>query len=228
MAKKENATAVTLEPYASSSYSHAWNQMWKYPLELLCIFAISILLSIPTAWLSNSENHGYAENPMLGLFSFFYLILVYAPLEYGIAYAFLKSVRNEKLEIKDMFEVFQNYLNALLANILTGIIIFIGFIFLIVPGIVFACKLAFVPYLIVDEKMEAIAAVKKSWEMTKGHAGAVFLIGLIAIPISIAGLVCLGVGIIPAAIWIELSFAALFLAVGPKKKAKKTKSPTTT
>ena len=122
-----------------------------------------------------------------------------------------------------MFEVFQSYLNALLANILTGIIIFIGFVFLIVPGIVFACKLAFVPYLIVDEKMDAIAAVKKSWEMTKGHAGAVFLIGLIAMPISIAGLVCLGVGIIPAAIWIELAFAALFFAVSPKKKVKKTK-----
>lgn len=223
MAQKRKTETVNLEPYASSSYAYAWKQMWKYPLELLCIFAISILLSIPLAWLSGSEQNGYAENPMMSLFSFCYLILVYAPLEYGIGYAFLKAARNEKLEIKDMFEVFQNYGNAILANILTGFIIVCGFIFLIVPGVIFACKLAFVPYLVVDEKMDAITAVKKSWEMTKGHAGAVFLIGLIALPISIAGLICLGVGIVPAAIWIELAIAVLFFAVSPKKKAAKTK-----
>jgi len=225
MTQKTNTQTINLEPYASSSYSYAWKQMWKYPLELLCIFAILILLSIPLAWLGGSEEYSYTYNPMMRLFSLCYLILFYAPLKYGVDYAYLKAARNEKLEIKDMFEVFQNYGNAILANILTGFIIGCGFIFLVVPGIIFACKLAFVPYLIVDEKLDAIEAVKKSWEMTTGHAGAVFLIGLISIPISFAGFICLGVGIVPAAIWIDMALAALFFAVSPKPKKtpKKTK-----
>lgn len=66
--------------------------------------------------------------------------------------------------------------------------------------------------------MEAIEAVKESWRMTTGHALTVFLIGLVAIPIAIAGLIVLGVGIIPAIMWIELAFASLYHAVASKAK----------
>jgi hypothetical protein len=51
-----------------------------------------------------------------------------------------------------MFAAFNNYLNAVLAYLLVTVIIIIGFVLLIIPGIIFACKLAFVPYLIVDQK----------------------------------------------------------------------------
>jgi len=61
--------------------------------------------------------------------------------------------------------------------------------------------------------MEAIEAVKESWRMTGGYAWKVFLIGLLAIPISIAGLICFGVGIIFALMWIRLAFASLYHAV---------------
>ena len=43
-----------------------------------------------------------------------------------------------------------------MASLLVGVIVSIGFILLIVPGIVFACKLAFTPYLVVDRKMGVI------------------------------------------------------------------------
>jgi len=146
-----------------------------------------------------------------------YLVLVQWPVEYGVAFAALKAVRGEHLEVKDMFASFQNYANVVLANILTGLIIVIGIILLIIPGIIFACKLAFVPYLVVDKKMEAIEAVKESWRMTDGHALSVFLIGLLAIFVALAGLICLIVGIIPAIIWIELAFASLYHAVSTQK-----------
>ena len=117
-----------------------------------------------------------------------------------------------------MFEVFQNYWNAVLANLLVAVIIGIGFIFCIVPGIIFACRLAFTPYLVVERKMEVIKAVRGSWRMTKGHSWQVFLIGLFAIPISIAGLLCCGVGIIAAIIWIGLAFASLYHAVSMSRE----------
>jgi len=135
------------------------------------------------------------------------------PVDYGVSFANLRAARGDKLEIKDMFEAFKNYVNVVLANILAGAIIVIGLVLLIVPGIVFACKLAFVPYLVVDRKMEAIEAVKESWQMIGGYAWKIFLIGLLAIPISIAGLICFGVGIIFAVMWINLAFASLYHAV---------------
>ncbi len=99
------------------------------------------------------------------------------------------------------------------------VIVVIGFVLVIVPGIIFACKLAFTPYLVVDRKMEVIEAVQESWRMTNGHAGKVFLIGLLAIPIGIAGLICFGVGIIIAIMWVSLAHASLYYAVSSSGRA---------
>jgi len=150
---------------------------------------------------------------VLGILGFLYGILIAGPVDYGVSFAHLKAARGDKLEIKDMFEAFQNYWNAVLANILVGAIVIIGFMLLIIPGIIFGCKLAFTPYLVVDRKMEVLEAVKESWRMTNGHAWTVFLIGLLAIPICIAGLICFIVGIIPAVMWIRLTFASLYHSV---------------
>jgi uncharacterized membrane protein len=94
-----------------------------------------------------------------------------------------------------------------------SIIVCIGFVLIIIPGIIFACKLAFTPYLVVDRKMDVIEAVKTSWRMTNGHAWKVFLIGLLGIPIAIAGLICFGVGVIIAGMWINLAIASLYHSV---------------
>ena len=67
--------------------------------------------------------------------------------------------------------------------------------------------------------MEVIEAVKESWLMTNGHAWKVFLIGLLGFFISIAGLICFGVGIIVAIMWITLAFASLYHAVVLSREA---------
>jgi len=156
---------------------------------------------------------------VLGFLGVVYGILVNGPVDYGISFAYLKAARKDKLEIKDMFEAFNNYWNAVLASLLVFVIIVIGLVLLIVPGIIFACKLAFTPYLVVDRKMEVIAAIKESWRMTGGYAWKVFLIGLLAIPIGIAGLICFGVGIIISIMWVTLAFACLYHVVDVSKEA---------
>jgi uncharacterized membrane protein len=151
-----------------------------------------------------------------GFFGWLYSIFVVSPVGYGVSYAYLKAARGDKLEIRHMFDVFNNYWNAVLAALLVAIIIFIGFILLIIPGIIFACKLAFTPYLIVDRKMEVMEAIKSSWNMTNGHAWKVFLIGLLAIPIFIAGLICFGVGVIISIMWVSMALASLYYSVSLK------------
>ena len=141
------------------------------------------------------------------------------PIGFGMAFAYLRAARDEPVKVKDMFEGFRNYWNVVLASLLVGVIVVIGFVFLIVPGIIFACKLAFTPYLVVDRKMALIEAIQESWRMTGGHAWNIFLIGLLAIPICIAGLICFGVGIILAIMWVTLAFASLYHAVSSSSKA---------
>ncbi len=119
-----------------------------------------------------------------------------------------------------MFAAFKNYWNAVAATILVDIIVVIGFILLIVPGIIFACKLAFVPYLVVDRKMGVMKAIDESWHMTNGHAGKVFLIGLLAIPIFLAGFICLIVGVIISFMWVNMALASLYHAVSKQRESQ--------
>jgi uncharacterized membrane protein len=170
--------------------------------------------------MSSTAEEMECAGAMLGFMALVYGLLLINPLEYGLDFAHLKAARGDRLEIKDLFAVFQNYWPAVLANLLVGLIIGIGIILLIVPGIIFACKLAFVPYLVVDRKMQTIDAIKKSWEMTRGHAGTVFLMGLLAVPIVLLGLICLVVGVIPAAMWIQTAFASLYHAVSLEEESR--------
>lgn len=211
-------SSVGWSPGVGSSYANGWGKLWKYFLELFLIGLVGVIIGVPAGMGGWVQNAG-AGAGMLVFLGIVYGILIVNPVDYGVAFAHLKAARGDKLEIRDMFDSFQNYLNAVLANLLVGVIVGIGFVLVIIPGIIFACKLAFVPYLVVDRKMEVIGAIKESWRMTNGYAWSVFGMGLLAIPIFIAGLICLGVGVIPAVMWIRLAFASLYHAVSVSGEA---------
>jgi uncharacterized membrane protein len=200
-----------IAPDVGSAYGHGWRIMWAFFLELLAITIVAAVISGPSWWWSR-ENMDIAISVQQPL-SFIFSILVVGPLEFGVAFASLKAVRSDRPKIVDMFEGFRTYWNAVAASILLHVIIVIGFIILIVPGIIFACKLAFVPYLVVERKMDAIDAIRESWRLTRGHAMKVFLVYLVAIPVALAGLLALGVGVIISIIWIRLAVATLYHAV---------------
>ena len=208
-------TKASFEPTIGDSYNHGWKSLWKKFLELflggLIILLFAIPINILSIWIDD-----YSFTGAIGfyiLFSLGYSIFILQPLQYGMFYMYLKAVRNEKVEISDLFAAKENYMNVVLASILVNFIIVIGIFLLIIPGIVFACKLAFVPYLVIDKKMDAIEAMKKSWDMTEGYAMNIFAMGILAIFISIGGLIAFVVGVIIAAMWIYASFASIYYSV---------------
>lgn len=216
--KKENTTDLIIIPLPNvgSVYSFGWDKFKKFFLDLFLITIIVGVVWIPLAMMKSLDGGETAGVVLLNIFGLVYWLLLYDPIDYGSAFVFLKAVRNEQFEVKDIFSAFENterYLNVVLAEILKSAIILIGVFLLIVPGIIFACKLAFVKYLVLDRKMDPVGAVKESWNMTRGYSGKIFLIGLLAVPIGIAGLICFGVGIIPAIMWIRCAFASMYYSV---------------
>jgi uncharacterized membrane protein len=197
---QSSATPGTnLIPEVISAYGHAWKKLWKPFWILLLIQIIIFAISSVYSWI-----------PFLGgIISFF----ITFPLNYGMQYAYLKGTRGQQVEIADMFTAFKNYGNVLLAALLSAIFVVIGFIFLIIPGIFIACKLAFVPFIVMDKKVPFMDAIKMSWQMTGGFGWQVFLVYLLAIPVLIAGFICLGVGAIVASMWISMALASLYYAV---------------
>lgn len=200
------------------NYSKGWKLSFTVFVELIVITLVYAVIQIPTNAVRMNPDHFEWYLVPVALLGIAYAVFIAAPIGMSASWVFLKAVRREKVEIKDMFSVFErNYWNAVIAGLVKGIIIVLGFVMLIVPGIIFACRLAFVSYLIVDKKMEALEALKASWAMTKGHGWTVFGMAMLAIPIFIAGLLALFVGVFVAAMWVSASFAVLYHSVYVKE-----------
>jgi uncharacterized membrane protein len=203
---------------AGDNYSKGWKLSFTFFVELIVVTLVYAVLQIPTNMIRITDDHFEFWMIPIALLAMAYAVFLAGPIGMSADWVFLKAVRREKIEIKDMFSVFErNYWNAVLAGLIKAIIIIIGFVMLIVPGIIFACRLAFVNYLIIDEKMEALDALKASWAMTKGHGWTIFGMALLAFLIIIAGLIMLIFGVFISAMWITASFAVLYYSVYRKE-----------
>jgi uncharacterized membrane protein len=206
------------EPSVSGVFGHSWEILKRNIPELILLLFVQILLSVPMGFTSMFFNMQYVGTFTTGLFNVIYGVLVLMPVSYGSSWVYLKAVRGESFRVQDIFFAYQSFGNILLANILVFLIVGAGFMMLIVPGIIFACKLSFVPYLVMDEKMEAVDAVRKSWNMTRGYTGTIFLMGIVSFFVALGGLICFIIGVFPATIWISLAFAAIYMVVSGKAK----------
>ena len=83
-------------------------------------------------------------------------------------------------------------------TIVSLLIILIGLVLLIVPGIIAMIALMFTSYLVVDRSLQPIEAIKESARITKGNRMELFLFVLAIIGISILGILCFVVGILVA------------------------------
>ena len=214
---ESNNTFVS-DTSTGDNYSKGWKLIFTTFIELLVVTLVYAVIQIPTGGIQiKPDGFEWYLVPIVML-AIGYGIFISGPIGYSVSWVFLKAVRREKIEIKDMFAVFErNYWNAVIAGLVTTIIIVIGIFMLIVPGIIFACRLAFVPYLIMDEKMEAMEALKASWAMTRGHGWTVFFMGLLAFFIVVAGILVLIFGVLISAMWISAAFAILYHSVYMKK-----------
>ena len=216
----------TLSPDVFECYGHGWRQLWKNFLELFVVYLIFNFTSqfmgiffIPMYFMPFFENEpdfvifALIFLSIAGILSTAFMFLVIKPMQFGAVFVNLKATRGQKPEIKEMFLPFKDFWNVVLAGFLTTLLVTIGTFFLIIPGIILACKLIFVPYLVTDKKMKATDAIKESWDMTDGHAWTVFGMGLLGIPIILAGYVCFIIGVIVSMMWIYITFASLYYAI---------------
>jgi uncharacterized membrane protein len=85
----------------------------------------------------------------------------------------------------------------IVATILFGLAFLLGFILLIVPGIIVLIVWQFFGYVIVENpQTSATEALRRSAEITKGHRWELFGLGLLLIGINFLGLLACCVGVL--------------------------------
>jgi uncharacterized membrane protein len=141
-------------------------------------------------------------------------IFISGPIAMSTAWVFLKAARRESYAIGDMFSVFKrNYWSAVGGLVLKALIIIAGLLLLIVPGIIFAIRLSFVEFLIIDRKMGPVEAISKSWKLTRGHGMTLFSMVLLSILVVLLGLLCLLVGVFVSIAWLYAASAVIYLTI---------------
>ena len=90
------------------------------------------------------------------------------------------------------------------ATILSGIVIVVGLLLLIVPGIIFSLMFLFTSYIVIDRNLGPVKAMKESKRITKGHRGK--LLGLL---LAVAGLNILGIMVIVVGLLVSIPVTSL-------------------
>ena len=158
----------------------------------IALFIIWVLIAVITSVIQRTLD---GEKQYLISFVFNILSLVInSVLSLGIVSIMLRLVDGKKAEFKDLYYTTKLF-NFILASLIRTVITLVGFLLFIIPGIIFSIKFQYVEYFIVDKKMDAIDAIKASWEITKGVKWNLFLFGFLLGIINILGLFCIVVGL---------------------------------
>ena len=205
---------------AFGSFRYGWQQLGKSFMHLFVIGVVVWIAGIPT-WGPILGVHDIAGFVALNMIATVYLLLVVPVVKYGGDWMYLRFMRDERPNVADLFRGFkQGYLNIVLANLLVVAIVGIGIALLVVPGIIFACRLSFVPYLVMDKGLDPVGAIEKSWFMTRGHGWRIFGMYLLSIILVSGGLALLFFPGLAALMWSGAAFASLYHAVDLEDQAQ--------
>ena len=154
-----------------------------------CLIAgvITIMITILGGYLINEDWGGN----LLSLF-------VTPPIGVGLALFFLNLHDGNKLEINTIFNPFKDvWLNSVLAYFMMIVIILIGFILFIIPGVIATLMFSQVFYIISeDNKIDPYNALVKSKKMMEGNKWKLFKIILRILLLAIVCILTLGIGFI--------------------------------
>lgn len=162
------------------------------------VFVFMIPLGILEGVMGVQQDGSEPTGSQVAVTAFCEIVQNVVSLFFGIGAAMfgLGMVKQANPGIGLLFSGGRHFFPVLGASILFGLIVVIGVICLIVPGIWLALRLGQFQLAIVDRNLGPIEGLKASWEMTRGNALMLFVFGLAIFGICLLGLLALGIGLL--------------------------------
>ena len=120
-------------------------------------------------------------------------------LSFGMSRTMVLIYRGHTPQVENYFDGFKHYLPTLIAFLLVSVIVLVGIVLLVIPGIVAAIGLSQTFYVLQDQpELGAEGAIRESWRLTwtNGNMLKVFLMGFVIFFVTLGGLLALGVGLL--------------------------------
>ena len=129
----------------------------------------------------------------------------------GFVVLALKLVKGQPATLGTAFSGASYIGSTLVAGLIVAIAINIGYVLLIVPGVYIALSLWSFQYFIVDQDSGIIESLQLAWKYAEGNRLQIFLLGLIAMGLSLAGMLASGLGLLVVAPLCVLMMAVAYL-----------------
>lgn len=180
---------------ATEMVRFGWETFKKNPWMLLAVLAVGVIVSMISSFLVDSvvgDDSLFVMDAAAFIIDF--IVQTFVGLGF-IAVALAAHDRIETISVSDLWAP-EHFWRYLAATILSGIIVFLGFIALIVPGIFLAVILVFTTYAVVDRGLGPIEAMKESARITRGSRWGILRLLVIVTLLNIAGALALIVGLL--------------------------------
>ena len=175
-------------------------QIWVLAGLVIGYTIISLLLTCTMPYVS------YPGRAALGLANTFFT-LVFA---LGYLKNLFQALDGEEPQFSAYGQMSRKVFALLFAYILYTVIVALGLVLLIVPGVYVGLRWVFAPQIIVEENAGALSSLRRSWEITRGTTGQVFKLVLAGCGIMLLGYLALGIGIFLAIPLVHLMMCAAY------------------
>jgi uncharacterized membrane protein len=168
-----------LSRHATVDISRALSRGWELFKNNMGVFVGGSVL----AWL-------VACVPIIGWFLGFVLVA-------SVDYMFLRRIRGEEVQIGDVFAGFNlAFLNLVMAGIVKTVLVSVGFILCVLPGVYLGVGYVFALPLVLDKKMEFWPAMEVSRRVVHKHWWSVFALVIVLAIVAFVGVFLCIVGLV--------------------------------
>lgn len=176
-------------------FSRGWEIFKQYAIGFIMFVALLAVIGIVLGLLPAPLGNGGAEGGT-GILPFIYQFFLAPVLSAGYYIVALQIARNRPGEFGDFFKGFNRYLPIFLVSLVSGLLIALGIILLVIPGIYLVVAYLFNVLLVVDKNMSFWNAMETSRRLiTKKWFSFLGLVAVLVL-LNLLGAILLGVGLL--------------------------------
>lgn len=193
---------VEIKNFAKEKLSGNLGSIWKI---LIIALGISLASTCVLSILFNKMDADFLDS-LLGI--------LMMPLGIGTTAFFVSLIENENFEAKDLFKYYHDFVKIIGVTILMGLIIMLGYICFIIPGIILTLSYSLVPIILIKKpELGIVETLKYSREKMQGHKLDAFVLGLSFIGWAILGTLTFGILYIWLYPYMQLTFTKFYLNI---------------
>lgn len=178
---------MTMKPFTTiEALEFGWNTLRAHLAPLLILGGAGLMLGML------SQALGRGGGALLGLVIQAFQVALWLVL----TRAALRFYDGETVDLSEPRPLLQGFWVYLLCTFVFGVLTALGFVLLIVPGVLIALTYGFAPFLAAEGQKDLAESFRESKRLTRGVKGPLFVLGLALFGLNLLGLLALGVGVV--------------------------------